>query len=188
MKPNAKVAWDSLLPVQPSLKQVSVPPKRWFPTKPLTLLKMFFCQWESGLLSMFQKRMVLSEEQVRKDPDGRQALWSSNSGYTYSSQRTRQRATYYNHFRDSTMIHCCILVKKSELLINRHSTMPSRLKINTTKRTQNAAIYYPCPIFSPGRQTSPQIHFQGKRATQSKITKHKRQQGTTSKKQQKQQI
>lgn len=72
--PNIKVLLDSLLLQYPSLKRVFVPPQRWFTTKPLTLLKMFFCQGESGLLSMFQKRIVLSEEQVRKDPDGRQAL------------------------------------------------------------------------------------------------------------------
>ena len=64
---------------------------------------------------MFQKRMVLSEEQVRKDPDGRQALWSSNSGYTYSPQRTRQRAIQYNHFDNNTMTYYWIFVKKSDL-------------------------------------------------------------------------
>lgn len=52
--------------------------------KLLTSLKMFFCHRVSEPLSKFQKRMVLSEEQVRKVPDGRQALWSSNSGYTYN--------------------------------------------------------------------------------------------------------
>lgn len=69
--------------------------------------------------------------------------------------------------------------------INRHGVMPSMLKMNKKTRTLNATIYCPCPIFSPGHETSPHVNFQGKWAAPSKITKHKRKQGTMSKKQQK---
>lgn len=55
----------------------------------------------SEALSKFQKRMVLSEEQVRKVPDGRQALWSSNSGYTYSPREQGNTAM-------TVMMDCCI--------------------------------------------------------------------------------